>query len=433
MRSFDVLVVGAGPGGLAAAALAAESGGSIGLIDENAAPGGQIWRGGQPGGAAWTERVRAAANIEIISQGRVVAAADRHLLVETPAAAETIGYRRLILASGARERFLPFPGWTLPNVMGAGGLQAMVKGGLPIAGKRVVVAGSGPLLLAVAGSLRRSGAQVILIAEQTSWRRLAEFGTALAREPARLAQALGLAARLGGIPLRAGCWVSAAHGDGALRSVTLRCGERSWTEECDYLACGFGLLPNLELPRLLGCRIERGAVWVDGTQHTSVDGVYAAGELTGIGGLDKALVEGQIAGLHATNRGLATLGHTPRRRAALAFSARLERAFALRPELLRLAEDATIICRCEDVRYGDLRGHASWRSAKLHTRCGMGACQGRVCGGATELLFGWTQDSVRPPILPARLGTLIEESGIGNRESGAEIQGLNAETQGRRG
>ena len=200
--------------------------------------------------------------------------------------------------------------------------------------------------------------------------------------------------------------------------MTLRCGERTWEEECDYLACGFGLLPNLELPRLLGCRIERGAVWVDGTQHTSVADVYAAGELTGIGGLDKALVEGQIAGLHATNRGLAALEHAPRRRAALAFAGRLERAFALRPELLRLAEDATIVCRCEDVRYGDLHLHTTWRSAKLHTRCGMGACQGRVCGGATELLFGWAQDSVRPPILPARVGTLIEDSEFRIQDSG---------------
>ncbi|HYF62978.1 MAG TPA: FAD/NAD(P)-binding oxidoreductase [Herpetosiphonaceae bacterium] len=430
MRCFDVLVVGAGPGGLAAAALAAESGGSVGLIDENPAVGGQIWRGGSPESAAWSERARAG-GVTVISRARVVAAADHRLLLETPDRAEHIGYRRLILATGARERFLPFPGWTLPNVVGAGGLQALVKGGLPIAGKRVVVAGSGPLLLAVAGSLRRLGAQVVLIAEQTSWRRLAGFGAGLARDPAKLAQALGMSARLRGIPLRAGCWVIAAHGNGALRSVTLRSGGRAWDQECDYLACGFGLLPNLELPRLLGCRIERGFVWVDSAQHTSAADVYAAGELTGIGGLDKALVEGRIAGLHATNRGLAALEHGPRRRAALAFARRLEHAFALRPELLRLAEEATIVCRCEDVRYGELRRHASWRSAKLQTRCGMGACQGRICGGATELLFGWTQDSVRPPIVPARLGTLIGDSGFRIQDSGFEGRDLVAETPGR--
>ncbi len=412
MRSFDVLIVGAGPAGLAAARAAA-AGGTVGLIDDNPAPGGQIWRGGAgtPGvaGAAWLAPVQESRQITVISRARVVAATERRLLVETPDRAETLGYGRLILASGARERFLPFPGWTLPNVLGAGGLQALVKGGLPIAGKRVVVAGSGPLLLAVAALLRRKGADVRLIAEQAPWRQLARFGAALARDPGKLRQALQLGAQLRGVPFRAGTWVSAAHGGDVLSAVTLRSGGRTWTAACDYLACGFGLLPNLELAQLLGCRCEPGGVWVDSTQHTSVADVYAAGEITGVGGLEKALVEGQIAGLHAAGRGLEALDLLPRRRAALGFTRLLATTFALRPELKTLADVATIVCRCEDVRYGELIQHPTWRSAKLHTRCGMGACQGRVCGGATATLFGWTQDSVRPPLAPARLGTLLAE------------------------
>ncbi len=409
MRLFDVLIVGAGPAGLAAAARAAEHGASVGLIDDNPAPGGQIWRGANQEGARWLMPVQQSHHIAVISRARVVAAADRRLLVETPDRAETLGYGRLIVATGAREHFLPFPGWTLPNVLGAGGLQALVKGGLPIAGKRVVVAGSGPLLLAVAALLRRKGAEVRLIVEQAPWPRLARFGAAIASDPIKLRQALRLGAQLRGVPLRAGSWVSVAHGAERLEAVTVRSGRRTWTAACDYLACGFGLLPNLELAQLLGCRIESGFVWADSTQHTSVADVYAAGEITGVGGLDKALVEGQIAGLHAAGRGLEALDLLPQQRAAIRFTRLLAATFALRPELKALADDATIVCRCEDVRYGELCQHHTWRSAKLHTRCGMGPCQGRICGGATATLFGWTQDAVRPPLAPARLGTLLAE------------------------
>jgi D-hydroxyproline dehydrogenase subunit alpha len=163
MMSCDVLVVGAGPAGIAAASVAAESGCRVCLVDDNAAAGGQIWRGyeahaeGEPHGgsfALWRQRM-VRSEIEIRLSARVVAhPASGVLRVESHDRCTDIHYERLVLATGARERFLPFPGWTLPGVMGAGGIQAMVKSGLPIAGKRVVVAGSGPLLLAVAAEAR---------------------------------------------------------------------------------------------------------------------------------------------------------------------------------------------------------------------------------------------------------------------------------------
>ncbi|HEV2836176.1 MAG TPA: FAD/NAD(P)-binding oxidoreductase, partial [Pyrinomonadaceae bacterium] len=311
----------------------------------------------------------------------------------------------LILATGARERFLPFPGWTLPNVFGAGGLQALVKTGLPIEGKRVVIAGSGPLLLAVAAYLRQCGANVLLIAEQASVSRLPKFGVALFRV-GKSSQAFELKRKLKGTRYLTGCWPVAAHGDEKLARVTLQRGARRWQVECDYLACGFHLVPNLELAELLGCKIESDAVSVDEFQQTSVPQVYAAGEATGIGGLELSLVEGEIAGLSAAGKreeAKRLFGVRDRQRR---FARILNETFALREELKDLVRAETIVCRCEDVTFEQLRAHESWRAAKLQTRCGMGPCQGRVCGPAVQFLFGWQPESVRPPIFPVTVESL---------------------------
>jgi D-hydroxyproline dehydrogenase subunit alpha len=410
--AYDVVVVGAGPGGMAAAATAAESGCRVCLIDESPAPGGQIWRGyGESSGARephgegfsdWSRRLRAS-GVEIRSGVSVISQpAPCVLRVESPAA--EVRYERLIVATGARERFLPFDGWTLPGVMGAGGFQALVKGGLPIAGKRVVLAGSGPLLLAVAAALAKRGARIEGIYEQASLTTLARFGVSLLRSPAKLFEGLRYRSATRSAAYRAGAWVVRAEGDGRVRSVTVAIGNARREIACDYIGCGFHLVPNLELPMLLGCRIDAGYVAVDATQQSSVRGIFCAGELTGIGGLDKALIEGEIAGLACAGR---PVEHLKRKRDALAkFARRLDAAFAPRPELRALAAPDTIVCRCEDVRRSELAEMRNWREAKLHTRCGMGPCQGRICGPAVEVLFGWEPASVRPPIVPAQLGTL---------------------------
>jgi len=409
----DVVVVGAGPAGLAAACRAAAGGARVALVDDNPVAGGQIWRagGGKPAGpaAAWIRRAERN-GVEWIAGARVFAApAARKLAIEQFAGDRELSYEKLILATGARERFLPFPGWTLPNVMGAGGLQALAKSGLDVAGKRVAVAGSGPLLLAVAKYLRDHGAKVLLIAEQAEQSALLRFGMGLAAHPGKLAQAAQLRAGLLGIPYLTGCWPVEARGTEKLESVTLRRGRKTWTERCDYLACGFGLAPNLELAALLGCRMSETGVAVDEIQETSLAGVYSAGEATGIGGLDLALVEGEIAGFAAagkTREAQARFGARERHRR---FAGGLERAFALREELKHLAQDDTLVCRCEDVALGRVRACSGWREAKLHTRCGMGPCQGRVCGGAVEFLLGWKSESVRPPVFPARIGSLSRD------------------------
>ena len=398
---FDVVVIGAGPAGLAAAARASESGARVALVDDNPRPGGQIWR------ASRSPEPWLRSSVEVFSGARVFAApAPGFLALEHQDSNVELRYCSLILATGARERFLPFPGWTLPNVMGAGGLQALAKSGLPVSGKRIVVAGSGPLLLAVARYLRDHGADVRLIAEQADPSAILRFGLGLIAKPVKLIQAIGFRAGLLGVRYLTSCWPVAAHGAERLESVTLQRNGKTWTERCDYLACGFGLIPNVELPALFGCNMSETGVAVDQYQQTSVNNVYCAGEVTGIGGLDLALVEGEIAGYAAAGKPQDARKLFAARQANRQFAGTLERAFALRAELRELPHDDTFVCRCEDVTYARVRQCSNWREAKLHTRCGMGPCQGRVCGGTVEFLLGWKPESVRPPVFPASVGSL---------------------------
>jgi D-hydroxyproline dehydrogenase subunit alpha len=402
MNEVDVLVIGAGPAGIAAATRAHESGARVVVVDDNWSAGGQIWRG-------MRKPPLEMPGIETLFGAQVIAPGshERTLLLEDSGKAFEIGFKKLILATGARELFLPFPGWTLPGVMGTGGLQALVKSGLEIQGKTVVIAGSGPLLLAVAAYLHKAGARIKLIAEQAARRAVYSFAFHMIRYPAKVIQAAALKLSLAGMPYLPGCWAEAAEGDGRLERIRLRQGSKSWTEDCDYAGIAYGLYSNTELGSLLGCRLQVHTIATDEWQRTSADDVFAAGECTGIGGVDLSLVEGEIAGYAACGQTARASRLFGKRSRARRFAGSLDRAFTLREELRTLPHPATIVCRCEDVRYENLRQMTSFREAKLHTRCGMGPCQARICGPATEFLFGWRTGSVRPPILPARAVSLI--------------------------
>jgi NADPH-dependent 2,4-dienoyl-CoA reductase/sulfur reductase-like enzyme len=411
LSSFDVLVVGAGPAGIAAACAAAESGARVGVVDDNPAAGGQIWRGGSehsPSAEASVWHVRLErTNVNLISGAKVVARETQDVLVaETWKRTLKLRFSKIVLATGAREKFLPFPGWTLPGVMGAGGLQALVKSGLSISGKRVVVAGSGPLLLAVADYLRHAGARALLIAEQAAAARIRGFAARLALHPAKFWQAIRLRRALSGVPYHFGMWPVAASGDGKLEWVELVRNRTRMRVACDYLACGFHLVPNVELAELMGCDIGSGFVRVNEFQETTARGIFCAGEPVGIGGVEAALIEGQIAGYAAAGNVTKARTLFAERAAARKFTMLLAQTFALRDELRNLATPETLVCRCEDVSHARLAKYSDWRSAKLQTRCGMGACQGRVCGAAAEFIFGWRAESVRPPIFPARVESL---------------------------
>ncbi|MDP3815059.1 FAD/NAD(P)-binding oxidoreductase [Pseudomonas sp.] len=406
----DLLIIGAGPAGMAAALAAAPSGARIALLDDNPLPGGQIWRDGAqahlPQAAKrYRERIAAQANIELLSATRVIAqAGPKALLVEDAEQGRVIHYHKLILCTGARELLLPFPGWTLPGVTGAGGLQALIKGGMPVNGERVLIAGSGPLLLASAATAQANGARVLRIAEQAAWPAVAAFTAQLPRWPSKLLQAFALAHP----GYRANSHVLAALGSERLEAVRLQQGKKVLEIACERLACGFGLIPNSQLGQALGCRIEDNAIAVDAWQASSQADIYAAGECTGFGGSELALVEGAIAGHSAVGTREAAQRLWPQRRRWQSFADALQRAFALRPALKQLAAPDTLVCRCEDVAYASLCGHADWSSAKLGQRCGMGACQGRICGAASQVLFGWQPPAPRPPFSPARIETLLQ-------------------------
>ncbi len=270
-------------------------------------------------------------------------------------------------------------------------------------GETLVIAGSGPLLLASAASAKQHGAQVLRIAEQASRSAVAGFAAQLPRWPAKLLQSL----RLFDPQYRTASHVLAALGSDRLEGVRLQQQGKIVELPCQRLACGFGLIPNIQLGQALDCAIEGQAIAVDAWQACSRADHYAAGECTGFGGSELALVEGAIAGHAAVDERQAAQQLWPRRARWQGFAKALNTAFALDPQLKTLAQPDTLVCRCEDVPYAALTEHHDWRSAKLATRCGMGACQGRVCGGAVQHLFDWPAAAPRPPFSPARIETLL--------------------------
>jgi NADPH-dependent 2,4-dienoyl-CoA reductase/sulfur reductase-like enzyme len=414
----NILIVGGGPAGMAAALAASEQNdASVTVVDDNPRLGGQIWRA-ELGKTKSPDAVRLIAAIDakkinLINNAQVFASKDKNSLrAETATGTIDLNYEKLILATGARERFLPFPGWTLPGVFGAGGLQALVKGGFNVENNRIIVAGTGPLLLVVAEYLKSKGAKVVAIAEQAPARKINKFALGLWRYPSKVRQGIALKAKILDIPYLTDCWVTRGlvprppACQDKLSSVELTQKGKTWSIDCDYLAVGFHLVPNTELAMLLGCEIENSCVTVDEFQRTTCENVYCAGEPTGIGGVESSLVEGKIAGIAATGQLAEARTLFSERDKTRRFGEALNSTFALRDELKTVAESETLVCRCEDVSFARLKEFDSWRSAKLQTRCGMGPCQGRVCGAAAEFLFDWTVGAARPPIFPVKLENL---------------------------
>ena len=413
--SCEVLVVGAGPAGLAAAKAAASGGAQVLVLDDNPLSGGQIWRGGPladlPAAATALQRaVAALPNIRVLQSAKVVGILEvKTLLVETDTGALHIRWQTLILCAGARERLLPFPGWTLPGVTGAGGLQALIKGGMPVRGQRVVIAGSGPLLFAVAATARKAGARVLLVAERVSLARVSSFALKLPLWPSKLVQAV----QLRDAAYRTSSTVLSAQGQGQVQSVTVQQGSRTVNLECDRVAVGYGLVPNAALAQALGCSLapsgDVDAIKVDVHQATSKPGIFAAGECTGIGGCERALAQGSIAGLAAICQAHKARPFEKDRAYWSAFAAHANTCFTLEEGLKKLPQADTLVCRCEDVSHGTLQRYSSWTEAKIHSRCGMGACQGKVCGTVGQFLYGWQSPEARLPFATARIATLAAE------------------------
>ncbi|MFI6980218.1 FAD-dependent oxidoreductase [Embleya sp. NPDC050154] len=431
----DLVVVGAGPAGLTAAVTAARFGLRVAVLDANSRAGGQYHRhrAGRP--PAWPPLTRLH-TVEHLAEHRVWAVERSaegftvHAVAgERDTTPVTVIGRRLLLATGAYDRQLPFPGWDLPGVFTAGGTQALIKGNGVPPGRRAVVAGTGPFLLPVAVALADAGVEVRAVLEAS---RPTPRAAALApHSPARVVEAARYAAALARrrIPYRTGRAVIAATGDHTgLTSVTVARLDANWRARpgtstelaCDTLAVGYGFTPQLELAGQLGCAsTPDGFVAVDARQTTDVPGLFAAGESTGIGGVHLASVEGELAA-HAM------VGRTPprallRRRAALTrFADGLRALYPVRPGWLSWSDAHTPICRCEEVPRGLIedaarRGADDVRSVKLLTRAGMGWCQGRMCAEATACVLSDVLDRpvaapppTRPIGVPIRLGDLAQ-------------------------
>jgi thioredoxin reductase len=416
----DIAVVGAGPAGIAAAVAAASHGKRVCLLDEGFRPGGQIWRhrpGKVPMEAMRLLTQLSGSTVKVFAQASLfdVEARDGgwRLAISQPEGRQELDVASIILACGARERFLPFPGWTLPGVMGAGGGQALLKEGLKLDNEEVLVAGTGPLLLPVAATVRKAGGRLLGILEQAPLRRLLGMIPLLSIRPAKALQAVQLGLSLGAVPYRAGWWVQEAMGADRLEAVRITNGKVQRILDCHWLFCGFGLVPNLELAQGLGCKLLQEGMLVDEAQRSSLNHVFAAGELCGVAGVDAALTEGTIAGLAAAGvwEAGSVEGQRLRRIRAKArhMGRRLDEIFLLRPELMTLPRSETVLCRCEDVPFGAVNPDWGARETKLCTRAGMGPCQGRVCGPILQLYFGHGRDTVRIPWKVAPLSHLLPE------------------------
>ncbi|PKL94012.1 MAG: NAD(P)/FAD-dependent oxidoreductase, partial [Gemmatimonadetes bacterium HGW-Gemmatimonadetes-1] len=252
-----MVVVGAGPAGLAAAVAASERGRSVLVLDQAPHAGGQVWRhrrGERPAPVLVELLRRLAARGGAIARRAAVldCPAPGELVVDFDGRIDRITAPALVLATGAVERLLPFPGWTLPGVTGVGGLQALLKAGLALRGQRVVIAGTGPLLLPVAATVVKGGGELVMIAEQARGSQVVRFAGRALTDPARLLQALRLRMATIASPYRADSWVVAAHGEDRVRGVTVHVQGAERVIACDWLAAAAGLLPRTELAELLG-------------------------------------------------------------------------------------------------------------------------------------------------------------------------------------
>ncbi|MBB4895574.1 thioredoxin reductase [Streptomyces olivoverticillatus] len=467
---YDLAVIGAGPAGLAGAVTARELGLSVALLDSAGQTGGQYFRHPDPALRAarpqalhhdWSafaelRRRLEASGVAHLAHHHVWTVTrqgdglwDVHALTGADGDGKhpvRLRARTVLLATGACERQLPFPGWTLPGVIGAGGAQAMLKSGLVLPGQRVVVAGSGPLLLAAASSLVTAGAQVPAVVEASGYLGYARHPRALAVNPHKAVEAAvhGAALLRHRVPLRTGSAVTQVHGTDRVEAVTVSRLDRSWRPvpgtgrriACDALAVGHGLTPQIELATGLGCTTRRTldgthALVLDDLQETSVPGLWAAGETGGTGGWKLARVEGELAGIAVAARLRALPALTTSRRVRdlarrrdrmRAFADAMAAAHAPGPGWTAWLDDDTDVCRCEEVTAGRIReavtdfGARDARTVKLLTRAGMGWCQGRMCTAAVACLAasGTAEGTVppsperRPLAVPVPLGVLAE-------------------------
>lgn len=457
-RSAEIVVVGAGPGGLSAAAAAAQCGAQVTLIDAHPVPGGQYYH--QPpdrfrqlatsrqkdGRKLWQHVTDA--GVKILSDTTVWNLDGKKTLsIYGPNGINTVRAQIVILSTGAYERTAAFPGWTLPGVITAGAAQILlyhrVKPGL-----RVLAAGTGPLQLVTAANLVKAGIDVVSVLEAARITPSMNGALALLGQWGRIHEGLRSISRLlqNGVPYRIGWGIVAAHGTDKVEGAIIARLDAEWRPvvgserevTCDTICTGYGLIPFNALARMAGAEqtwsLEVGGEILvrDETMQTTIPGVYAIGDGAGIGGYRMAMVEGAIAGAAAAialQKGgpiarKMMMNAAPGLRHEKRFQRYYASLFTPRPGLIDLMKGDTIVCRCESVARGKIdgairSGACTLQEIKAITRCGMGECQGRVCGPQIALLLSEKTGksleaigafSARPPIFPIPAGSFLKET-----------------------
>ena len=453
----DLLILGAGPAGLAAATTARAHGLSVICLDDQPAPGGQIWRGielvgatarGATLGASYRKGLpvvvafrACGAHYEAATQLWQIEpdldAGGYTAFVSRDGQARTLGARTVLLAPGAQERPAPFPGWTLPGVMTVGAAQILLKSSGQIPAEPVFIAGCGPLALLYATQLLASGGQIagfLDTAPPGQWR------AALRSMPRMLAAAPDilnglrwmLALRRARVPMLHGVTAIAATGSDRLETLSYRTAAGTQhTVPATLMLVHEGVVPNIHAALSRGCAmhwVERQdcfAPELDEWGETTRPGIFVAGDAAGIGGAQAAALRGRIAalGIAAKYFGRSTAAEAVslrrQRDRVLALRPFLDAAFRPRPEVFTPADDV-VVCRCEEVTAGQIRRTAQTgcpgpNQIKAFTRAGMGACQGRQCGYTVTRLLAEASGRppadigfyrIRPPLKPVTIGEL---------------------------
>lgn len=454
---WDVAVIGAGPAGLAAASTLAERGASVVLFDENAGPGGQVYRGIEPNadrpslraalgadyvrGSALADRFRRSSATYRPASLVWQVTQDRDVWVSTGGASTCIQAGQVIVATGAMERPVPVPGWTLPGVMTVGALQTLLKSAGMVPDVPFVLAGSGPLLYLLAEQCLNIGASPAAILDTTS--RANEIA-ALKRLPAAVqgqgwryllkGLALKRALRRGGITLHRR--VTDLHIEGAdcATGVSFLADGEKGHVDAGIVALHEGVIPAQQMARSIGCaftwndRQSCFAPEVDPWGNSSMPGILIAGDGAGIGGAGAAEHAGHLAAFEALRR-LGRIDAAERdtlaaadlraRKAHLAVRDFLDQLYAPPHAILTPADDV-LVCRCEEITAGALRevarqGCQGPNQAKSFLRTGMGPCQGRLCGPTVSAILAQARGvgmdeigyfRIRPPLKPITVGEI---------------------------